>query len=124
MSKTLRKWIRRLAIGAVVGLALPFLAVQLVRPYILRHTDAYKIATGYITSDPLIRKAVGSPAQLDLKGGRFYVREGQPIAEFEVTVEGPTNKGSVSVTLVKQLGAWDISGAKFTRPDGKLVKLR
>ncbi len=124
MSKTIRKWIRRLVIGAVAGLALPLLAVQLVRPYVLRHTDAFGIATHYIVSDPLIRKAVGSPAQVDMKIGRFYMREDQPVAEFIVTVEGPTKTGSVSVTLIKERGAWGISGAEFTRPDGTLVKLR
>jgi hypothetical protein len=51
------------------------------------------------------------------------VREDQPVAEFLVTVEGPSEKGSVSVRLIKERGAWDISGAEFTRPDGTLVKL-
>jgi hypothetical protein len=124
MSKMFRKWLRRLVIGATVGVALPFLAVQSLRPYILRHTDAYEIATGYIASDPFIRETVGSPAQLDMKRGRFYLREDQPVAEFEVTVEGPTKKGSVSVTLIKERGTWDISGVEFTGPDGTFVKLR
>jgi hypothetical protein len=58
--QTIRKWIRILVSGAVAGLALPFLAVQLVWPYLLRHTEACEIATRCIVSDPLIRKTVGS----------------------------------------------------------------
>ena len=124
MSKTIRKWIWIPAIGAVAGLALPFLAVELVRPYMLRHTDAYEIATRYLISDAVIRKIVGSPARVDMRRGRFYLREDQPVAEFLVTVQGPTKTGSVSVTLIKERGAWDINGAEFTGPDGTLVKLR
>jgi hypothetical protein len=124
MSKTIRKWIWIPVSGAVAGLVLPFVAVQLVLPYMLRHTEAYEIATRYIVSDPLIRKTVGSPARVDMRRGRFYMRADRPVAEFLVTVEGPSKTGSVSITIIKQRGVWDISGAEFTRPDGALVKLR
>src|ERR1700679_1550487 len=114
MSKTIPKWIWIPAIGAVGGLAPPLMTVELVQPYMLRHTDAYEIATRYLISDPVIRKTVGSPARVDMRRGRFYLREDQPMAEFLVTVEGPIKTGSVSVTLIKERGAWDINGAEFT----------
>jgi hypothetical protein len=91
-------------------------------------SEPFRVAEGYIRSDPAIRSELGSIDGVDLdrwKSARIkYFGGGSGAAMFALRVAGSRRKGLVFVQMREHGGVWRVSSANLRETDGRLIPLQ
>ena len=108
------KWAVIVYLGAIVLFAASFSGVF----YILKNSEAYKMAVSRIEGSAEVANLLGKPITAGMPTGKISVRGATGEAALSFSVSGPKGAGTATLTATKKDGAWTLDSLKF-KMDGR-----
>lgn len=107
-----------LLMGTFVG------GILLAVTTIIKSSDAYKIATEYVSKDERVIAEIGEVTGFGfLPGGNISTSGPTGGAELSIGVQGDRGDGTLYIELTKALGEWRIIQAEFETASGRRFNL-
>jgi hypothetical protein len=104
--------------GTLVG------GILLAVTTIIKSSDAYKIATEYVSKDERVITEIGDVTGFGfLPGGNISTSGPTGEAELSIGVQGDRGDGTLYIELTKALGEWRIIQAEFEASSGRRFNL-
>ena len=93
--------------------------------YMLANSEASLAAQAFVQQSGTLKAELGEPLETSFAGGNIETNNGVGKATIDVAVKGPKGAGTVKLALSSSgSGPWSVTGADYTGPTGKTVKLK
>jgi hypothetical protein len=90
----------------------------------MKSSDAYKIATEYVSRDESVIAEIGEVTGFGfLPGGNISINGPTGEAELSIHTKGERGSGTLYIKLTKSLGEWKIIEAAFETSSGRRFDL-